>query len=112
MPPVFSKETRKVYVRNDGRAGQGRTSPCENRCPLGNPIQKMERAVAEGDPSLALYLLRACNPFPGVTGRVCPHPCEEACNRGQYDEAISIRALERFAADAGAAGSPPCSGMR
>ena len=39
MPPVFSKETRKVYVRNDGRAGQGRTSPCENRCPLGNPIQ-------------------------------------------------------------------------
>ena len=104
MPPVFSKETRKVYVRNDGRAGQGRTSPCENRCPLGNPIQKMERAVAEGDPSLALYLLRACNPFPGVTGRVCPHPCEEACNRGQYDEAISIRALERFAADAGAAG--------
>ena len=117
MPPVFSKETRKVYVRNDGRAGQGRTSPCENRCPLGTPIQKMERAVAEGDPSLALYLLRACNPFPGVTGRVCPHPCEEACNRGQYDEAISIRALERFAADAGAAGlkrlSPlPPSGRR
>ena len=117
MPPVFSKETRKVCVRNDGRTGQGRTSPCENRCPLGNPIQKMERAVAEGDPSLALYLLRASNPFPGVTGRVCPHPCEEACNRGQYDEALSIRALERFAADAGAAGlkrlSPlPSSGKK
>lgn len=52
-----------------------------------------------------------------MTGRVCPHPCEEACNRGQYDEAISIRALERFAADAGAAGlkrlSPlPPSGRR
>lgn len=99
MPPIFSKETRQVFVRNDGRAGQGRTSPCENRCPLGNPIQKMERAIAEGEPARALYLLRAGNPFPGVTGRVCPHPCEDGCNRGQYDQALSIRALERFAAD-------------
>ncbi len=104
MPPVFSKETKQIFVRNDGHTGQGRTSPCENKCPLGNPIQKMERAIAEGDPSFALYLLHASNPFPGVTGRVCPHPCEEACNRRQYDQALSIRSLERFAADAGAAG--------
>ena len=103
MPPVFSKETNEVYVRNDGRFGQGRTSPCENKCPLGNPIQKMERAIAEGDPARALYVLRAGNPFPGVTGRVCPHPCEGACNRAQYDEALSLRSLERYAADAGAA---------
>ena len=103
MPPFFSKETNVVYVRNDGRSGQGRTSPCENKCPLGNPIQKMERAIAEGDPARALYVLRAGNPFPGVTGRVCPHPCEGACNRAQYDEALSLRSLERYAADAGAA---------
>lgn len=101
MPPFFSKETKKVYVRNDGHRGQGRTSPCENVCPLGNPIQKMEKAIADGDASRALYVLRAVNPFPGVTGRVCPHPCEEACNRKCYDEALSIRALERYAADAG-----------
>ncbi len=101
MPPFFSKETKKVYVRNDGRLGQGRTSPCENACPLGNPIQKMEKAIAEGDAARALYILRAVNPFPGVTGRVCPHPCEEVCNRKCYDEALSIRALERHASDAG-----------
>ena len=63
MPPFFSKETKKVYVRNDGRLGQGRTSPCENACPLGNPIQKMEKAIAEGDAARALYILRAVNPF-------------------------------------------------
>src|SRR5713226_3041349 len=42
-------------------------------------------------------------PFPSVTGRVCYHPCEQACNRGQYDEAISIRAVERFLGDLGQA---------
>ena len=42
-------------------------------------------------------------PFPAITGRVCYHPCEQACNRGQYDEAISIRAVERFLGDFGLA---------
>jgi NADPH-dependent glutamate synthase beta subunit-like oxidoreductase len=42
-------------------------------------------------------------PFPSVTGRVCYHPCEQACNRGPYDEAISIRAVERFLGDLGQA---------
>jgi 2-oxoacid:acceptor oxidoreductase delta subunit (pyruvate/2-ketoisovalerate family) len=39
------------------------------------------------------------NPFPGVCGRVCPHPCEEVCNRKEFDEAIAIHALERFLAE-------------
>src|SRR6266571_4694156 len=41
--------------------------------------------------------------FPTGTGRVCYHPCEQACNRGKYDEAISIRAVERFLGDLGQA---------
>ncbi|HON61324.1 MAG TPA: FAD-dependent oxidoreductase, partial [Deltaproteobacteria bacterium] len=41
------------------------------------------------------------NPFPAVTGRVCPHPCESACNRGYLDEALSINSLERFIGDYG-----------
>ena len=45
-------------------------------------------------------MLLSRNPFSGVTGRVCTHPCEMHCNRRKYDEGISIRALERFAADA------------
>ena len=32
-------------------------------------------------------------------GRVCYHPCEGACNRGQLDETVSIHAVERFLGD-------------
>ena len=103
MPPVFSRETTRVFVQDASHAGQGRTSPCECRCPAGNPIQKMERAIADGNEALALEYLRARNPFPGVTGRVCPHPCEPGCNRNSYDEGVAIRALERHAADYGSA---------
>ena len=63
----------------------------------------MERAIADGNEALALEYLRARNPFPGVTGRVCPHPCETGCNRNSYDEGVAIRALERHAADYGSA---------
>jgi 2-oxoacid:acceptor oxidoreductase delta subunit (pyruvate/2-ketoisovalerate family) len=39
------------------------------------------------------------NPFPGVCGRVCPHPCEGVCNRREFDETIAIQAIERFLAE-------------
>jgi 2-oxoacid:acceptor oxidoreductase delta subunit (pyruvate/2-ketoisovalerate family) len=39
--------------------------------------------------------------MPSVLGRVCPHPCEGSCNRGQYDESVSIQVLERFIGDYG-----------
>ncbi len=51
----------------------------------------------------AYALIKEDMPFPSVTGRVCYHPCEQACNRGKYDEAISIRAVERFLGDLGQA---------
>ena len=39
------------------------------------------------------------NPFPAIMGRVCYHPCETACNRGQLDEAVGIHSVERFLGD-------------
>lgn len=99
MPPIYSKEwtTCPIHVRGDGR--QGRTSPCETACPAGNPIQRLHSLTQEGRMDEALSSLLARNPFPGVTGRVCPHPCETACNRCNYDEALATHSLERFAAD-------------
>src|ERR1019366_5583848 len=32
-------------------------------------------------------------------GRVCYHPCESACNRGQLDSAVGINSVERFLGD-------------
>ena len=39
------------------------------------------------------------NPLPAVTGRVCPHSCETDCARGEFDEAVSIREVERYLGD-------------
>ena len=78
---------------------QPRTSPCETHCPAGNPIQKVNALLKENRIEDAVEYLKCRNPFPGITGRVCAHPCEQACNRNKYDEGLSIRGLERFAAD-------------
>ncbi|HDH10135.1 MAG TPA: FAD-binding protein, partial [Chloroflexi bacterium] len=34
-----------------------------------------------------------------MCGRICYHPCEEACNRGKFDQPVAIAALKRFLAD-------------
>ena len=98
MPPIYSKELKKLVVTGYQKR-QGRTSPCEAYCPAGNRIQAVETLLKDGKPEEAHAVLLSRNPFPGVTGRVCTHPCELRCNRRKYDEGVSIRALERFAAD-------------
>ncbi len=74
-------------------------APCEESCPAGNPIAKFIHFVGEAKYDLALETILKENPFPGVCGRVCFHPCERDCNRNQYDEAVSINALERYVFD-------------
>jgi NADPH-dependent glutamate synthase beta subunit-like oxidoreductase len=77
--------------------------PCNNACGTNEKIQGYLDLVKRGKYLDAYALIKEDMPFPSVTGRVCYHPCEEACNRGQYDEAISIRAVERFLGDLGQA---------
>ena len=75
--------------------------PCNNACGTNEKIQGYLDLVKRGKYLDAYALIKEDMPFPSVTGRVCYHPCEQACNRGQYDEAISIRAVERFLGDLG-----------
>jgi len=75
------------------------TAPCQGSCPAGNPIPQFLYLAGEGRYDEALQTLLRENPFPGVCGRVCFHPCETDCNRGQYDESVSIRAMERYVSD-------------
>jgi NADPH-dependent glutamate synthase beta subunit-like oxidoreductase len=77
--------------------------PCNNACGTNEKIQGYLDLVKRGKYLDAYALIKEDMPFPSVTGRVCYHPCEQACNRGQYDEAISIRAVERFLGDMGQA---------
>ncbi len=78
-----------------------KTSPCNMGCPAGEDIVEAIYLTAEGRFQEAWELILQENPFPGVCGRVCPHPCESECNRRELDGAICIHAVERFLADYG-----------
>jgi NADPH-dependent glutamate synthase beta subunit-like oxidoreductase len=75
------------------------TAPCQEACPAGNPIPEFLYLAGEGKDEEAFRALLRENPFPGVCGRVCFHPCEIHCNRGEYDESVSIQAMERYVSD-------------
>jgi NADPH-dependent glutamate synthase beta subunit-like oxidoreductase len=76
------------------------TAPCQEACPAGNPIPQFLYFATQDKYDEALRTLLKENPFPGVCGRVCFHPCEIDCNRSQYDESVSIKAVERYVFDA------------
>ncbi len=105
MPPKYSRELSEPVAHGPRLRDQFRTSPCEHACPAGNSIQKMQALAEKGEFSEALRYLRAKNPFPGVTGRVCPHFCMDNCNRSNMEGCVNTRALERACADFAACGS-------
>jgi len=76
-----------------------RLPPCNHACPAGENIQQWLYDAEGGDYEAAWRALVADNPLPAVMGRVCYHPCEDACNRGKLDEAVGINAVERFLGD-------------
>jgi len=78
---------------------EDKTPPCNAACPAGNDIVVFIQKMVEGDFEGAWRSVKEENPFPGICGRVCFHPCEPKCNRGVYDEPIAIHALERFVSD-------------
>jgi NADPH-dependent glutamate synthase beta subunit-like oxidoreductase len=78
---------------------EDKTPPCSAACPAGNDIVAFIQKITQGDFEGAWNLIKEENPFPGICGRVCFHPCESKCNRGEYDEPIAIHALERFVSD-------------
>ncbi len=78
---------------------QDKVAPCGEACPAGEDVALVELLVGRGDFEGAWRRIREENPLPGTCGRVCFHPCEAACNRGEYDEAVAIPSLERHVAD-------------
>jgi NADPH-dependent glutamate synthase beta subunit-like oxidoreductase len=73
--------------------------PCNNACPAGENIQSWLSLAQEGKHFEAWQRLTEENPMPAIHGRVCYHPCETACNRGELDSSVSIHAVERFLGD-------------
>ncbi len=75
------------------------TAACREGCPNVNDVQSAMRLLADGDLERAWESLIWENPFPAITGRVCHHPCEDACNRAKFDDALGIHSVERFLGD-------------
>ena len=86
--PVFRNKTAPCSV---GKQGAG--------CPAGEDIAKIQMLMAKGDVKKAYETIRMENPMPSICGRVCHHPCEAVCNRKIWDEAVSIRSVERYLGD-------------
>jgi len=70
--------------------------PCMQACPVHTQAGRYVSLIAEGRFEDAYRYARQPNPLASICGRVCGHPCETACRRGQFDAPISIRALKRF----------------
>ncbi len=81
-------------------------APCQVACPAHLNIPAYIALIAHGRFSEALDLIRKRMPLPGVCGRVCLAPCEVVCSRKNVEEAVSINALKRFAADHAAESTP------
>jgi NADPH-dependent glutamate synthase beta subunit-like oxidoreductase len=70
--------------------------PCMMACPAGTNAGRYVALIAEGRFEEAYRYARDPNPMASVCGRVCAHPCETACRRGEIDSPIAIRSLKRF----------------
>jgi NADPH-dependent glutamate synthase beta subunit-like oxidoreductase/NAD-dependent dihydropyrimidine dehydrogenase PreA subunit len=70
--------------------------PCMQACPVHTQAGRYVALIAQGRYEEAYRYARLPNPFASICGRVCGHPCEPACRRGNFDAPISIRALKRF----------------
>ena len=70
--------------------------PCMMACPAGTNAGRYVSLIADGRFEEAYRYARDPNPMASICGRVCAHPCETACRRGEIDKPIQIRALKRF----------------
>ncbi|MDJ1016361.1 MAG: FAD-dependent oxidoreductase [Paracoccaceae bacterium] len=74
-------------------------APCHAACPAGEDQQAWFAKLQEGHAEDAWRELVSANPLPAITGRVCPHPCETACNRVAVEGALAIHNVERWLGD-------------
>ncbi len=108
LPANFNMglNSRKAIYRNYPQAipasftvDKRGTSPCKAICPAHISVQGYVALTAQGKYQEALKLIKEENPLPAICGRVCHHPCETACMRGELDEPVAIDSIKRFLAD-------------
>ena len=68
---------------------------CTAACPIHVDARLFVKEMGRGDREAAFKVLAKTMPFPGILGRICDHPCEQKCKRGEVEEPIAIGLLER-----------------
>jgi len=105
---IFEPGSSTAYRTGDWRIQrpvyQDKWPPCGEGCPAHEDIRAYLALVITAQHEDAWRKLTEQNPFPGVCGRICPHPCETACNRGQVDAPVAIHHVERHLGDLAATG--------
>ncbi len=74
-------------------------APCKMKCPANINVQGYIQLIKKKEYRKAVELIRRRNPLSAICGRICTHPCEAACTRGNVDSPVAIRLLKRFASD-------------
>ena len=104
--PVYIARSRQTTEANKtgtwrvmSPAYEEKTSPCSAACPAGEDIALIQMLTSRGLFKEAWEKILMENPFPSICGRVCHHPCENMCNRKQFDEPVAINLIERFLSD-------------
>jgi len=72
---------------------------CSTGCPAETNIPLCLSKVRNGEFMEAARVWLVSNPIPAITGRVCRTFCEPECNRGEFDEPVAIRCIERALGD-------------
>ncbi|MDR0467230.1 MAG: glutamate synthase subunit beta [Campylobacteraceae bacterium] len=93
---VYEIKTTADASEQSSRCIQCGDPYCHNKCPLHNYIPFWLKAVAKNDFDLAFKFSNETNPFPEITGRVCPQDriCEGDCTLSDGYGAITIGAIE------------------
>ena len=101
LAPASSRADLTGTWRTERASYVTRQAPCGSACPAGEAVRDWLYDAEEGDAGYerAWRRIMDANPFPAVMGRVCYHPCETSCNRGQLDESVGINSVERFLGD-------------
>jgi len=95
----YTEEARE-QMREIAEHCMGEAAPyCEAACPMHTDVQGYVNLIAEGQYEEALGVVRDKLFLPATLGRICAHPCEEKCKRGEMKSPLSVAALKRFVAD-------------
>ncbi len=107
LESLMGKEARLLHKGRRFTLGVQSRPQCSMNCPAGVNVSAYVSLIVGKRYQEALELVREQNPFPGICGRVCTHPCEGNCQRGEVDAPVSIKSLKRFVADHEVSRKPP-----